>query len=245
MYQFTEDYDREIFFWFDKKLIENKNWALLPAAAKAVYPVIACHQNKKGVAYPGESTIGILSGNTEKTVRGGIMGLEDLPGFTVSPYMTKRGRRSKKFILAKPPETKGRSFPFFKSILESGLWAHLKPTAQALYPVMRYYSYFDYSIYSEEEEIDCSPDEFDQYFKDRKWELCEAQKDLLIEYAGITRRSLPAALNSLYHESLIEDYAYEDEIFEGWKVIVRPQVLYKRDYLNGKNYRSMVAKKRK
>ncbi|MCK5682160.1 hypothetical protein KAI46_15260 [bacterium] len=148
MYQFSEKWDSDIFFMFDKKLVEDKNWALLPPAAKAVFPVIACHQNKECIAFPGEQAISALSGRSEKTVRNGIVALEGFPSFaiTITSYITKRGRRSKKFKIDKPPKVKGRSFPFHKSILESGLWSQLTPSAQALYIAIRKFAFFDFEV---------------------------------------------------------------------------------------------------
>ena len=144
MYQFKEVINQINFFWWDKKLIKNKNWAELSKASKAVFPVIACHCNKKGIAFPSEETISALCGRTEKTVREGVKGLLGFPNFKWNHYITSRGHHSKEFHLRIPnPGEKGRCFPFYKWIIESGIWQNLKPTAQALYPVMRNFAFFD------------------------------------------------------------------------------------------------------
>lgn len=101
MYQFKEKIDHIGHFWFDKKLIENKNWAALKSSSKAIYPVIGCHCNKLGEAFPSEMRIAILSGRTDKIVRKGIIGLEEFPGIKIKNYITKRGRRSKRFTISK------------------------------------------------------------------------------------------------------------------------------------------------
>ncbi len=241
MYQFKEECHETQFFWWDKKLIENKNWALLPKSAKAIYPVIACHCNKKGEAFPGEQTIAILSGRTEKKVREGIRDLEGFSGFEWHNYLTKRGRRSKKFHVTFPPIEKGRSFPFFKFILESGFWRELKPSAQALYPVMRHFAYFDYEMYVDKECLDYDPELFDEIFKERDYDFCEAEKSIMAEYAGIARRSLPVALKNLEENFLIES---TNEPL-GWKVFLRSRGnrIFLREYLNtkiGKTYRHAI-----
>ena len=125
MYHFKEKWDRKGHFWFDKKLIENKNWAALPQASKTVFPVIACHRNEKGAAFPGEQIIAILSGRSDKVVRQGIKGLEGFPGIEIHNYVTKRGKRSKKYNISKPSKELGRAFPFYKEVFECGNWLHL------------------------------------------------------------------------------------------------------------------------
>ena len=246
MYQFKESWDRKGHFWFDKKFIENKNWAVLPQASKSVFPVIACHRNDRGLAFPGEQRIGILSGLSDKTVRQGIKGLDDFPGLKINNYVTKRGRRSKKFNISKPPDDPGRAFPFYKEILECGNWLHLKPSAHAVYPVMRYFGFFDnglvFEAYTMETDTEYDLSEFDEIYRNRDWDFCEAELDILAEYAGITKRSIYGALKNLEECNLIEKYS--DENLNGWKVFLHPPKYYKRDYLNEKTlnkYRHLNA----
>jgi hypothetical protein len=230
LYQFKDKLDYAGHFWFDKKLIEDKNWAMLSPAAKAIFPVIACHTNEKGEAFPGEQTIAILSGVTEKTVRSGLKGLHDFPAMKMESYITKRGRRSKIFKLSIPPKTSGRSFPFYKHLIESGLWSCLTPAAKALYPVLRSYSFFDYQTYTEIEGVEV---EDDGVFRERMWESCEADRLVLAEFTGITRKSVYGALESLGEECLIESFSDKEVRLEKeWKVIVRTDMFYSRQHLN-------------
>jgi len=237
MCHFKDELDQKGHFWFDKKLIENVNWAALPQASKTIYPVIGCHQNEAGEAFPGEQKIAVLSGRTEKIVRQGIIGLDGFPGFKAVDYVTRRGRRSKKFKISRPPRERGRGFPFYKAVLEGGHWLHLTPSAQALYPVLRNFGYFDintFEVYCEEEEADseCNPIHFDEIYEIRSWDVCEAEEDILAEYSGISKRSIPGALESLRRSLLIADYQSGD--IEGWKVFLRPAKYYNRSYLNEK-----------
>ena len=193
MYQFKEGMNTRQHFWFDKKLIENMNWAMLPKSSKAVYPVIASYCNRAGIAFPGEEAIAALCGRTEKVVREGIRGLDGFPGFDFEYYTTKRGRRAKRYLLSFPRREKGRSFPFHKEIIEGGNWSLLKPTAMALYPVMRHFGYCD----DEQEPTD------DSIFIDfigRDCDFCRAETNLLAKYSGISRSSISEALNSLAPE---------------------------------------------
>jgi len=102
MFQFKESVNDEQFFWFDKKLIENKNWAMLPKSSKSVFPVIASHCNKLGCAFPGEETIASIAGVRNKVAREGIKGLRGFLGFKWSYYPTRLGKRGKKFFLKLP-----------------------------------------------------------------------------------------------------------------------------------------------
>ena len=216
MYQFKENCNQKQFFWWPKRLIKNKNWALLPAASKAAWPVIACFCNQEGVAFPGERTIGILSGRSDKQVRAGIKGLEAFPDFEMNYYTTKRGRRSKRFYLKLPSRNvNGSSFPFYKYVLDSGVWRELKPSAQALYPVMKYFSFFDIDTYNEMENGEAEYNEFDEIYKNRKCDYCHADKNVMVELAGITVRSISSALNDLERNSLIELIDHE-----AWRIFL-------------------------
>jgi hypothetical protein len=167
MYQFKEGCNHKQFFWWGKRLIKNKNWALLSKSSKAVFPVIACHCNKKGEAYPNERTIAILSGLNDKSAREGIRGLEAFPDFKISHYLTKRGKRANKYYLKLPAaNVKGRSFPFNKFILESGQWKEMKPTAKALYPVMRCFGFFNIDVYAEIEGLDLYESDYRKAYRD-------------------------------------------------------------------------------
>jgi hypothetical protein len=233
MYQFKEGCNHKQFFWWSKRLIKNKNWALLSKSSKAVFPVIACHCNKKGGAYPNERTIAILSGLNDKSAREGIRGLEAFPNFKISHYLTKRGKRAKKYYLNLPAaNVKGRSFPFYKFILESGQWKELKPTAKALYPVMRYFSFFDINIYSEIEDLGIDEGDYNETYPDRKYDFCEAEKKVMADLAGINRRSMNTALNDLERNMLIEPIGGN----YGWKVFPKSKddKIFKRSYLNEK-----------
>jgi hypothetical protein len=232
MYQFNETFNHKALFWFKKSLIDNMNWALLPKSSQAIFPVIACHSNKKGVAFPGELTIGILSGLSVKQVGRGIKGLKDFPDITI-----KRGIPNKYYVKLPQESIKGKTFPFYQVVLEYGLWRELKPTAKALYPVMRCFSQFDLEIYLDIEGDDekCYED-FDEVYENREYDLCRTPKMLLAHHAGIHRNSIDSALVDLKKNYLID----HDKGWNLWKVYRKSKesTYWKRGFLNKKIFES-------
>lgn len=242
MYEFKDGCDQKHFFWWPKKVIENKNWAMLPAASKAIWPVIACHCDKKGSAFPGERRIGILAGRSDKYVRAGISGLKAFPGFKVEDYNTLHGRRSKKFHIELPPKNNNDCFPFFKFLLDSGAWRELNPSAQALYPVMRYFGFFDLDFYNEMENDSVEVSDLAELYKNRKFDYCHAEKKTMIEFSGIGERSIYRAICSLTELPLIEQIDYET-----YRIFLhsKDHLFFKRSYLNQKiidAYRHVLQK---
>ncbi|HNU72428.1 MAG TPA: hypothetical protein PKL48_12045 [Thermodesulfobacteriota bacterium] len=231
MHTFTDDINQSQFFWFDKRLISSMQWAILSKASKAVFPVIACHANKQGQAFPGERTIGNLAGITDKVARAGISGLRDFSHFDYDYYITARGKRAKRYHLQVPQKhDRGASFPFFRYVLDSGAWHEALPTAKALYPVMRHFAGFDVDEYIEAEgKIGLGVDtDFDEIWTARKYDFCTADPHVLCEYAGIHRNSLPDALKSLERVCLIDRH-------EGrWRVYLRTKdrLIFAREFLN-------------
>jgi hypothetical protein len=243
MYQFNDEFNHKSFFWFRKKLVADMNWAILSRPAKAIFPVISCYADKNGIAWPGERTIAILSGYSDKAVRQGIRELEGFSGFKWSPYTTKRGKRSKKFNVKLPQENNKDCFPFHQYLLESGMWRCMQPTSKALYVTMRAYSYFDYDEYFDELDEAYPPDEdFNEEFANRLFDFCDADRGVLIKHSGISRRSLYTALNDITTNFLIEQLEHNR-----WKVFLKPTnpdggyMIKTRSYLNKqlcKKYRS-------
>ena len=181
--------DQDIFFKWDKSLIENKVWASLPLSAKAVFPVIAVHCNKQGESWPSEKIIAELSGYTEKTVRKGIQGLvkAKFADFTVRKAKRNCGKwlMNHYFVSLPVPEKKGY-FPFHKSLITRGKWSQLKHTAQALYPAMRCFGYND---------------GYGRKYRHRDY--CGRDKKFLAEHAGISLKSAISALENLEAAELI------------------------------------------
>lgn len=213
------------------------NWHRLSPAAKAVFPVIACHCNKDGESFPGEEVIAALAGLTAKSVRKGIRDLEGFPGFTFEYYRTRTGRKGKKFQIEFPPREPGRAFFFFRQILDGGNWGELKPAAKALYPVMRYFSRYD--VYEDDrlEDEDLTLD-VPEHYADREYEICIASVEQMSLHAKINRHTVSDALKSLQDNFLIAPHTTGEK---AWKVIIKPQTWWKASYLNKKLKTRAVA----
>jgi len=109
--------------------------------------------------------------------------------------------------------------------------SQLTPTAKAVLPVLKCFSYWEVDRYCKLEEIEYSPIEFTEIYKDRKYDFMKADESIICELAGISKKSLPDAYKSLVHHYFIEPL----EFYEGrkvWKVFVKPTQHYKRDWLN-------------
>ena len=95
---------------------------------------------------------------------------------------------------------------------------------------MRCYSVFNTDTAELHEELE-GPEfllvDFLEYYKDRAWDLCEADGDVMAEMAGISFRGLDAALRSLENKGMIESNEF------GWLTLLRPRHTYKPDFMNG------------
>lgn len=229
MYTFKDDVNDGLFFQMQKEWFESRRWASLSAASKAVLPVIGVHCDEKGLAFPGERTIAILAGRSDKIVRQGIKELTAIPGFTVEEYITSRGKFGKRFHLVLPdPSRKRTTFPFYKAVIEGGTWRQLKPSAQAVYPVLRFFARFKHEAYAEIDDSypgndqGAASDALLKHFQGRNYDLCEAEVRVLVEYTGINRRSIQEAFRSLEDNGLVEVVTLHEFGFKGWKVYRRP-----------------------
>ena len=219
----------DYFFRFPHSIITNRIWATLPKPAQAVLPVIGSHCDKTGLAFPSEERIAGLCGITCKTARAGVKAMENtLSGFTVSNYTTKRGKRAKSYRFAKLPTDGKKYLAFYRRWIDGGNWyvLHSKPSARAVYPVLRHFAYApDYEETMADGE---SPEDYPVLYANREYDFCEAEKLVICEYAGITRNSLSPALRALQDAHFIE---MDDE--EGtWRVYRWPAWYFKRDWLN-------------
>ncbi len=174
-------------------------------------------------------------GSTSKVVREGIRHLEAFPKVRVDLYVTRRGRRAIRFHLKLPKnKEQGTVFPLYKPIIEGGNWGHLKPSGRALYPIMRHFGFFDIDLYLEIEDPDGDQGygDFEEVFRNRTCDYCEADNGILSEFAGISRRSVPETIQDLKRHHLIERILPNDTCISGWKVYLHPPRYYKRSYLN-------------
>jgi len=228
MYKFTDELNGN-FFRFDKNLVRMKRWAKLPKASKAIFPVIGVHCDKKGWAFPSELTIAILAGVCVKTVREGIKGLRRSGFLTVDTYVSARGHRANKYFIKPLPQYEGASFFFYKAVVSGGNWLHLTRSAQALYPVLKAYAFYDYLACIHEMQL--RSDHVGVSYEEREFDFVNADLGVMAEYAGISLKSVEKALESLEEHGLIEEASPIDDLLT-WMIHLMPLETYDADDLN-------------
>lgn len=231
-YQFPEKINQKAFFRMNRSLVLKQYWAKLPLSSKTIYPVIAIHADANGKAFPSQKTIGLIAGCTPKTVREGLDGLMGFPGFRLDHWTTTRGKRACKYFVNPAPNKKGMTIRLSKAFFEGQNWSRLSSTAQALYPVMLAFSYFDFDIYesimyAEDVELESQASEFftNGDYEDRDFDIADPDYDSLAEYSGISYRSVKSALNSL-EESYFISPTNDGEGDEYWKVLRLPSYIF-------------------
>lgn len=219
MYQFPSKVNQVNYFRFPKQLVKSGKWALLPKASKAIYPAIASFANEKGISYPTEETIAAISGIVPDTVTAGIKALRNERQIVerIETYTTAKGHSAYKYKLNFPAMDKGTSFPFYKAVLEGGNWAMLKSSGKSLYVAIREFSSYD------EENLGFVMEEYQA----RTYEICEADKRILCECAGIDQKSFKSGIRSLIECHLVE-ITNDDQI----KVYIKPEVRFKAEFMN-------------
>ena len=228
MYKFKDELNGN-FFRFDKKLVHNKRWAKLPEASKAIFPVIGVHCDENGWAFPSELTIAILAGVCVKTLREGIKGLKRSKFLTVDTYVTARGHRANKYFIKPPSKEKGASFFFYKAVIAGGNWLHLRRSAQALYPFLKAYAFYDHLAYIDEKQF--RSDNVEGSYEEREFDFVNADPEVMAKHAGISLNSVDKALESLEEHSLIGEASGIDDLLT-WMIYLIPPRPYDADYLN-------------
>ena len=221
--KFTGTYSKlpvSLFVKYDKDGYAHPSvWADLPHAAKAVLPVLVrmAYGNDFRQCWPNEDYLAGMTGiKSRKTVRGACDALQEFGLISMRKVTLKTGKRSKCYALTFNDE--GHNFPMHTSIFEGGCWFILglqSVTAQALYPVMRVFSrpnpaldptcvdYDGEMRFDERDYFAYDRDEYMEYYRKRERDFCSADKDVLIEHAGICANSYKAAIKALIDSSFI------------------------------------------
>jgi hypothetical protein len=249
IYQYNdEDKDNMMFFWWKKSLIKEGHWAGLDKKAKAVWPVIASHHKRINEdtceSFPSQQTIAILTGYTLWPVQQAIPILTKFPEINFR-IEKQRGNDRYKFSIPNKNGTKSRSFMFHKSIILSGVWNVLSPSAKALYPVMRAFGHFDNENdlfnYADLEDLEIElsyPADYDQIFPIRKYDFCTETVTALCQYAGI---SAPSFKRAMY--DFLERWGLVEQIGQNyWKVFFEPQRAPNIEFLNDKSQERFAQK---
>jgi len=207
--------------------------------AIAIYPVLCAQADFEDNDWfqISQNNIATMAGASINTVSKGI---KDLERYIMEgePYLEKQknteGQRHfyvyrVNFIRKnKIKEWKGSYFIFHKCIIESGVWAKLKPRAKALYLSMRMSARFDIELYAAAEELYEAPggnileDFFTEgNYKYRKWDVCESSLVELCRRVNIKPINLKPIIQQLENHRLIERV---DEDLNILKVYLRPKI---------------------
>lgn len=228
-----EQINMEKHFYFPKMRITWKFGPDTILSAFAVYPVIcsrADFKEDKWFHLPLES-IAALAGISVNTATAGINHLiyrgyalphkdNKLPKFLLEKSKYNNGKQSYylynvNFIREDMIDKySGTFFIFHTCIIDSGIWAKLKPRAKALYLAMRSTAYFDPQLYREIE--DDYVDEYDiskgieiaqmyksAAYRNRKWDICKQPLAKLCRMVNIQRTNMGSIFKQLEYYGLV------------------------------------------
>lgn len=231
-FQWKENVQSGLFFKMPRNIINSGLWADLPKASKSIYLPLLRFVNKHGWAWPSNRTLAIYSGSTEKTARIGRKGLEGLPGLKMSIKFDRGGHSTYRYEIEEPQSDSDHSIIFSHAYFDGGNWSQLSQVGQAVFPVLKFFTgWWDYRKYCELECLEFDGSEVKNIFKDRDYDFMDAEAKAICLFAGISRKSLPDAFNSLVEHGLIEFTETEDEE-KLWKVHTKPIFCYPRDLMN-------------
>jgi len=231
LFQWSNNLNNGLSLRMPRIIIEESLWANLDQASKSVYVPLLKFVNKNGRAFPSLRTLAIVSGVTEKTAGKGIKGLDGLPGFNKIRWISSRGHIAYKYKIDEPPPDHKHTVWISHDYINGGNWSQLTPTAQAVLPVLKFFAFWEIEWYCELEDMEYELIEFTDIYKNRKYDFMDADESVVYEMAGISKRSLPEAYESLAQHYLIEPLeSHEDG--KVWKLFTKPFHCYKRDTLN-------------
>lgn len=218
---FPDDIREELFIRIKGSYFQDKTWKNWPKATKAIVPVIMKHSNASGHSFPSQTRIAIYAGITEKSVRQGFSGLQNFPDFGIKRVFNRRGWMKNKYWFK--PATKNEKGAVFIShaFFNGANWALLTPTAKAIYPVLKYFHFWDFDLYQEYEEMDEPPSETCEVYNDRKYDFLSADPEAIAEYSGVCKKSIPPAIKALTDNYFIEPIGMVDGRIT-WKLFTQP-----------------------
>ena len=200
-------------------------WKSWPKATKAIVPVIMKHSNASGHSFPSQTRIAIYSGITEKSVRQGLAGLNNFKDFGINREINRRGWIRNNYWFK--PATRNEKEAIFIShaFFNGGNWALLTPSAKAIYPVLKCFCYWDFDLYQDHEEVAEELSEYDEIYRNRKYDYLSADHEAIAEFSGVSMKSIPSAFNSLKKHFFMEPIGIIDDR-DTWKLLTQPPYIY-------------------
>ncbi len=243
--EFAMRYDRpkQVSF-LDADSVNTDNFRAIPKdtitqglsqAALAVYPVLCAQADfeKNNTFQVSQQNIAVWAGITDNTVRKGIRDLE-AAGLLSREKFTEGTRHFyvyKVDFLRKPAldrkQHRGGAVYFYTCIVDNGIWASVSLGAKALYLILRAEGKQDLDLYNDIERVtageyrDYEPVEFEEYVRNRKWDVCNLSLAELGRTVGVGRLNVNAALGEL------ERYGLTERVDKWTKVYLRPRRLLK------------------
>jgi len=222
---FPHDLRGELFIRIRGSYFEEMIWKSWPKATKAIVPVIMKHSDASGYSFPSQTRIAIYAGITEKSVREGLNGLRIFQDFGIKKEITRRGRIMNKYWF-KPASRDEKGAVFISHAFFNGAnWARLTPSAKAIYPVLKYFCYWEFDLYQEYEEMAEPPSEFDEVYRNREYDFLYADIGAIAELSGVCKKSIPSAFQELKNRYFIEPIGMVDGR-ETLKLFTQPPYIY-------------------
>ena len=204
------------FFWFPRRVVTDGHWRDWPSSACAVLPaLLSFADNQTGKCWPSIDTLALVCGIDRKTATDGIDFLSRCDPYRVkcAKTATPRGRWKYHFTLPiLAPHTEGIRFPFRQSVIAGGNWNQTNQSGKRLYCVMRAFTEAEGTQDYDEGELDedeggiITPFGLDaDAFARRRFEICDAERDLLMNYSGLkSAATFNDAVRSLVRCDLLE-----------------------------------------
>lgn len=197
-----------------------------PKAVLAVYPVMCRYAdyNEDTSFQISQQNIATLAGVSVRAVRDAIAELESLE--LVSKRKVTEGVRhfyvyNVQFVRGPMLDTyKGDVIYFHNCIIDSGIWARLKPTARVFYLAARARGRQDMFLYEEVEleGWDHNEDGHAEYMRERKWDVVPCSATALCEDAGIN----PSCLRGVWEE--LRTWGLMDQVGGHIRVYLKPSI---------------------
>ena len=213
----------------------------LSKAALAIYPVLCAKADfeKNNSFQISQENIAFYSGVSETTMRNAAIPELEEAGLLYKEEKIKDGRKYyiyKVNFIRKPEleanEQRGDAIYFYNCIIDNGIWAELKPRAKVLYLTLRAVAKQDLELYSVIEGENYGGDwngvNYDDYIRNRKWDVCDISLSKLCKLAKIERTNLTPILEELERYKLIE------RVGQWTKVYLKPGRLLRHKTLTSK-----------
>jgi hypothetical protein len=104
-------------------------------------------------------------------------------------------------------------------MFQGGIWSVMgdHPVTQALYPVMRVFAKPRPDLEPDGDWLQVDSDEWREWYASRAYDWCRADREEMISFAGISRRSYATAVDFLSSAKL-KVISREDHAPEHWRV---------------------------